>query len=95
MIQLRVLARTGMTACEKSGRTVTCRLAAAPIESGVLWLSRYERFWAQQLNRLAIRGGGTMSSSRGVRRKAPLAQVLSPWTGRQNIGEADRIDRGA
>ena len=51
MKHLDVLARAGMV--EKTGRTVHCRLVAAPMESVMLWLSRYERFWAKQLDRLA------------------------------------------
>ncbi|WP_297356071.1 helix-turn-helix transcriptional regulator [Paraburkholderia sp.] len=37
----------------KTGRTVACRLSAGPMEQAMLWLNRYERFWTEQLDRLA------------------------------------------
>jgi DNA-binding transcriptional ArsR family regulator len=52
MKHLDVLARAGMIEREKTGRTVHCRLVAGPMENVMLWLSRYERFWAQQLEAL-------------------------------------------
>jgi DNA-binding transcriptional ArsR family regulator len=53
MKHLDVLADAGLIAREKSGRTVTCRLNAGPMEEAMAWLSRYERFWSQSLDRLA------------------------------------------
>jgi DNA-binding transcriptional ArsR family regulator len=53
MKHLDVLARARLIEREKSGRTVRCRLAAAPLESAMQWLSRYERFWSQRLDALA------------------------------------------
>jgi DNA-binding transcriptional ArsR family regulator len=53
MKHLDVLAGAGLVAREKSGRTVTCRLNAAPMEEAMAWLTRYERFWSQSLDRLA------------------------------------------
>ncbi|KAB2911838.1 MAG: helix-turn-helix transcriptional regulator [Hyphomicrobiaceae bacterium] len=53
MKHLDVLARADLIMREKSGRTVRCRLRAAPMESAMQWLSRYERFWTEQLDRLA------------------------------------------
>jgi DNA-binding transcriptional ArsR family regulator len=53
MKHLDVLARADLIAREKSGRTVRCRLKAAPMETAMQWLSRYERFWTESLDRLA------------------------------------------
>jgi DNA-binding transcriptional ArsR family regulator len=53
MKHLDVLARAGLIERAKTGRTVHCRLRAAPMESAMQWLTRYERFWAEQLDRLA------------------------------------------
>jgi DNA-binding transcriptional ArsR family regulator len=53
MKHLDVLARANLIVRSKSGRTVHCRLNAAPMESVMHWLSRYERFWSEQLDRLA------------------------------------------
>jgi DNA-binding transcriptional ArsR family regulator len=53
MKHLDVLARAGLIARHKTGRTVHCRLRAAPMENAMQWLSRYERFWTEQLDRLA------------------------------------------
>src|SRR4051794_6395492 len=53
MKHLDVLAKAGLIERSKSGRTVTCQLKAAPMEQAMNWLSRYERYWSQQLDRLA------------------------------------------
>src|SRR5260370_7216282 len=37
----------------KSGRTVSCRLNAAPLQEGQRWLAHYERFWSDRLDALA------------------------------------------
>jgi DNA-binding transcriptional ArsR family regulator len=53
MKHLDVLAEAGLVAREKTGRTVACRLTAAPMEEAMAWLARYQRFWTQSLDRLA------------------------------------------
>jgi DNA-binding transcriptional ArsR family regulator len=53
MKHLDVLHDAGLIARKKSGRTVTCELKAAPMESAMNWLNRYQRFWTEQLDRLA------------------------------------------
>ena len=53
MKHLDVLADAGLITRSKQGRTVTCRLNAAPMEAAVQWLERYERFWSEGLDRLA------------------------------------------
>jgi DNA-binding transcriptional ArsR family regulator len=53
MKHLDVLARANLVERHKTGRTVRCRLAPGPMEAAMQWLSRYERFWAEQLDRLA------------------------------------------
>jgi DNA-binding transcriptional ArsR family regulator len=53
MKHLDVLEAAGLIARRKSGRTVTCRLTAAPMEDAMGWLSRYQRFWSESLDRLA------------------------------------------
>jgi DNA-binding transcriptional ArsR family regulator len=50
---LDVLARAGLIARTKSGRTVRCTLTPAPMETAMQWLNRYERFWSEKLDRLA------------------------------------------
>src|SRR5712671_5708129 len=37
----------------KSGRTVSCRLNAAPLQEARRWLAHYERFWSDRLDALA------------------------------------------
>ncbi len=37
----------------KSGRTVSCRLNAAPLQEAQRWLACYERFWSDRLDALA------------------------------------------
>jgi DNA-binding transcriptional ArsR family regulator len=53
MKHLDVLSDAGLVARRKSGRTVTCRLNAAPMQNAREWLERYERFWSEVLRRLA------------------------------------------
>jgi DNA-binding transcriptional ArsR family regulator len=54
MKHLDVLSDAGLVARTKSGRTVTCRLDAAPMQNARAWLERYERFWSEALRRLAV-----------------------------------------
>jgi DNA-binding transcriptional ArsR family regulator len=53
MKHLDVLSGAGLVARTKSGRIVTCRLEAAPMQEAIAWLNRYERFWSDALSRLA------------------------------------------
>jgi DNA-binding transcriptional ArsR family regulator len=53
MKHLDVLARAGLVERQKTGRTVHCRLRAAPMEPAMQWLARYERFWSDRLDALA------------------------------------------
>ena len=53
MKHLDVLSEAGLVTRSKTGRTVTCRLNATPMEQAVDWLNRYQRFWSEQLDRLA------------------------------------------
>src|SRR5437016_8289585 len=53
MKHLDVLSDAGLIAREKTGRTVACRLTAQPMEQAMDWLSHYQRFWSEGLDRLA------------------------------------------
>src|SRR5216684_4821672 len=53
MKHLDVLSDAGLIRRTKTGRTVACRLTAAPMEQAMEWLNRYQRFWSAQLDRLA------------------------------------------
>jgi DNA-binding transcriptional ArsR family regulator len=53
MKHLHVLSDAGLITRTKTGRTVSCRLAAAPMQEAVGWLNRYQRFWSERLDRLA------------------------------------------
>jgi DNA-binding transcriptional ArsR family regulator len=53
MKHLDVLSEAGLIAREKTGRTVACRLTARPMEQAMDWLNRYQRFWSDNLDRLA------------------------------------------
>ena len=50
---LRVLERAGLLSQEKDGRVRRCRLDAGPMKETSDWISRYQRFWEQQLDSLA------------------------------------------
>jgi DNA-binding transcriptional ArsR family regulator len=53
MKHLDVLSDAGLVIRNKTGRSVSCQLQAAPMEDAMLWLIRYQRFWSRQLDRLA------------------------------------------
>ena len=53
MKHLDVLSDAGLITRTKTGRTVACRLSARPMEQAMDWLSRYQRFWSENLDRLA------------------------------------------
>jgi DNA-binding transcriptional ArsR family regulator len=52
MKHLDVLDDAGLITRSKSGRTVTVRLRTQPMREAMEWLRRYERFWAERLDRL-------------------------------------------
>jgi DNA-binding transcriptional ArsR family regulator len=54
MKHLNVLSDAGLIARSKTGRVVACRLTAQPMEQATDWLNRYQRFWSEQLDRLAV-----------------------------------------
>jgi DNA-binding transcriptional ArsR family regulator len=53
MKHLDVLSDAGLIQRTKTGRTVACQLSPAPMEQAMNWLARYERYWTEQLDRLA------------------------------------------
>src|SRR5436305_4466333 len=53
MKHLDVLSDAGLVARAKTGRVVACRLTAGPMEQAIDWLNRYQRFWSENLDRLA------------------------------------------
>ena len=53
MKHLDVLSDAGLIARAKTGRTVACRLTAAPMAQAMDWLNRYQRFWSESIDRLA------------------------------------------
>jgi DNA-binding transcriptional ArsR family regulator len=53
MKHLDVLSDAGLIARTKTGRTVACRLTAGPMQRAMDWLNRYQRFWSDNLDRLA------------------------------------------
>src|SRR5665647_361898 len=53
MKHLDVLSDAGLVTRAKTGRTVACRLRAAPMQDATAWLNRYQRFWTDRLDQLA------------------------------------------
>src|SRR3979490_1110754 len=53
MKHLDVLSDAGLIARSKTGRGGACRLTAKPMEQAMDWLNRYQRFWSDNLDRLA------------------------------------------
>jgi DNA-binding transcriptional ArsR family regulator len=53
MKHLDVLSGAGLITRTKTGRSVTCRLTAEPMEQAMDWLNHYQRFWTERLDQLA------------------------------------------
>jgi DNA-binding transcriptional ArsR family regulator len=53
MKHLKVLHDAGLITRSKTGRTVTVRLRPQPMREAMEWLSHYEHFWSESLDRLA------------------------------------------
>jgi len=53
MKHIDVLSDAGLVDRTKTGRTVACRLRAAPMKEATEWLNRYQRFWSEKLDQLA------------------------------------------
>jgi DNA-binding transcriptional ArsR family regulator len=53
MKHLDVLSDAGLVSRSKTGRVVACRLEAEPMRDAFEWLHRYQKFWSEQLDRLA------------------------------------------
>ena len=53
MKHLRVLEDAGLVSRSKEGRVVSCALEARPMKEASVWMSRYEKFWADKLDSLA------------------------------------------
>ena len=53
MKHLGVLSDAGLVAREKTGRVVACRLTAKPMQQAMDWLKDHQRFWSNNLDRLA------------------------------------------
>jgi len=51
MKHLDVLSDAGLIKRTKTGRTVACALAPAPMEQATKWLNDYKRFWDESLDR--------------------------------------------
>ena len=97
MKHLDVLSGAGLIVKTKTGRTVSCRLAAAPMQEAVGWLNRYQRFWSERLDRLAafLEEEVVMSIAADVliepsltlkrRLKASPEAVYAAWTDPQKI----------
>jgi DNA-binding transcriptional ArsR family regulator len=54
MKHLNVLSDAGLIERSKTGRIVSIRLRAAPMQEATDWLNRYQRFWNESLDRLAV-----------------------------------------
>ncbi|HZQ00545.1 MAG TPA: metalloregulator ArsR/SmtB family transcription factor [Reyranella sp.] len=53
MKHLDVLSDAGLIQRTKTGRSVACQLTPAPMEQAMNWLAHYQKYWTEQLDRLA------------------------------------------
>ena len=85
MKHLDVLSDAGLITRTKTGRTVACQLTPAPMEQAMNWLARYERYWTEQLDRLAAfleedQWQPSPASSSSAASKPPPEKVYEAWT---------------
>ena len=77
MKHLDVLTDAGLVTRKKTGRTVACRLRAQPMQEAMKWLSKYERFWSERLDRLAA----YLEENKEWPQPQPSASQASPSSG--------------
>ena len=53
MKHLDVLSDAGLIVRAKTGRSVACQLTPEPMEQAMNWLAHYQKYWTDQLDRLA------------------------------------------
>lgn len=51
---VQVLEDAGFVVTEKVGRSRQCRLAEAPLDEAMAWISFYQRLWARRLDGLDV-----------------------------------------
>ncbi|MBA3897525.1 MAG: helix-turn-helix transcriptional regulator [Sphingomonadaceae bacterium] len=68
---LNVLTQAGLVEREKRGRTVRVRLTPDPLKEAADWLTRYEGFWTQSLDRLTEIAEAREDAKRSSERKSP------------------------
>ena len=51
---VHVLADAGLMSRVREGKTIRCRLEAAPLREATGWLVGYQRFWEQKLDALGV-----------------------------------------
>ena len=80
---IKVLARAGLVAQERTGRISRCSLTAGPIFNAAVWLNRYSKYWQAQFDVLAATIGDI---DRRVRTKARSKRTSSRRKGRPTSG---------
>lgn len=66
MKHLDVLGEAGLITRIKTGRAVTVRLNPKPMRAAMVWLQRYQRFWATSLDRLSAYAEGKEAAARAA-----------------------------
>jgi DNA-binding transcriptional ArsR family regulator len=98
---LDVLSDAGLITRTKTGRIVNCELEAWPMEDAMNWLTRYQRFWTERLDRLAafLEEESCPPSQNSTRTSAGrIGRVLFFWSGLWRstqgggTGEAARVE---
>ena len=91
MKHLDVLSDAGLFTRTKTGRTVSCRLAAAPMQEAMSWLNRYQRFWSERLDRLAaFLEEESCQSTHPRHQTQPHPQAATQGHARQGLRRMDR-----
>lgn len=67
MKHVGILENAGLVEREKIGRTVFCRLNAAPMAEAIAWLEDMEQFWSRRLDALADHIEGPAGKARRSR----------------------------
>lgn len=90
MKHIDVLTDAGLMTRSKSGRTVTCKLNAATMQTAAGWLNRYARFWNEKLDQLVA----YLEEDDPCEPKPQPSNPVSPSSGDLTPGPTGSTQRG-
>ncbi|MCY1140126.1 metalloregulator ArsR/SmtB family transcription factor [Actinoplanes sp. Pm04-4] len=90
---VQVLEDAGLVVTEKVGRSRQCRLAPAPLDDAMEWISFYQRLWARRLDGLDAYFTLRRGAADQERSAIAADQERSAIAADQERGAADRTEK--